>query len=62
MLTVHDVPFAPREYPSFTEGHLAAILHMREITIMREMRSLFDALFLMSLIVAAGTALAITFR
>ena len=62
MLTVYDGPFASREYPSFTECHLAAILHIRGVTTMTEMRTLFEALGVLGVIVATGTMLALLLR
>ena len=62
MLTVHDVSFASSEYGSFTEWHLAAILHMRGITTMKDMRTLFEALGVLGVIIATGTILALLFR
>jgi len=51
-----------REYPSFTDCHLAAILHMRGMTTMKEMRTLFEALGVLGVIVATGTILALLLR
>ena len=51
-----------RGYPRFTKNHIGAILHLKGVTIMSELRSLFDALLVLSLIVAAGTVVAIMFR
>ena len=39
-----------------------AILHMKWLKIMSEMRTLFDALLVLSVLVAAGTVLGIMFR
>jgi hypothetical protein len=58
----HDGPFASRKYASFTEWHLAAILHMRGMTTMKEMRTLFEALGVLGVIVATGTILALLLR
>jgi hypothetical protein len=62
MLIVHDGPFASREYPSFTECDLAAILHMRGMTTMKEMPMLFEALGVLGVIVPTGTMLALLLR
>ena len=53
--------FNSREDPRFTKSHVDAILHMKGVTIMREMRSLIDALLLLSLIVVVGAVLGIVF-
>ena len=39
-----------------------AILHMKGMNIMSEMRTLFDALLVLSVLVAGGTVLGIMFR
>ena len=59
MLPAHNGPFASREYPRFTESHLAAMLYMRGMTTMTEMRSLFEALGVLGVIVATGIILAL---
>ena len=50
------------EHPSFTECHLAAILHMRGMITMKEMRTLFEALGVLGVIVATGTVLVLLLR
>ena len=58
----HHVPFASREEPGFTEWLLPAILHMRGMITMKEMRTLFEALGVLGVIVATGTVLALLLR
>lgn len=58
----YHVPFASREVPSFTECHLAAILHMKGMTSMKELRTLFEALGVLGVIIATGTVLALLLR
>ena len=50
-----------RADPRFTRTYIDAILKMKGVTIMHGMRSLFDALLLLSLIVAVGAVLGFVF-
>lgn len=54
--------FKSKGYLNFTKRHMSAILHMKGMTIMSEMRTLFDALLIVSVLTATGTVLAIIFR
>jgi hypothetical protein len=54
--------FIFRGYSRFTKHQIGDILHMKGVTTMSEMRSLFDALLVLALIVATGTVLGIIFR
>lgn len=54
--------FNSRRYPSFTKRLISAILHIKGMKIMSEMRTLFESLLVLSVLVAAGTVLGIMFR
>ena len=47
--------FKPREYPRFTKGNVKIVIRMQEVTAMRDMRSIVDAvLYILGGIVGTG--------
>ena len=60
--TAHDVPFASRVAPRFTKRPIGTIFDMKGVKTMTEMRSLFEALLVLGVIVATGTVLGVLFR